>query len=78
MMDAWFPVIPGWDIAGVVGAGMTEFAEGDEVIGFVREAILHHGTYAENASVPASGLVREEGEPGTGCGASARCGQTQN
>jgi NADPH:quinone reductase-like Zn-dependent oxidoreductase len=62
IMDAWFPVIPGWDVAGVVervGAGVTEFAEGDEVIGFVREEILHHGTYAENASVPASSLVRK-------------------
>jgi NADPH:quinone reductase-like Zn-dependent oxidoreductase len=62
IMDAWFPVIPGWDVAGVVervGAGVTEFAEGDEVIGFVREEILHHGTYAEYASVPASSLVRK-------------------
>src|ERR1700736_2130318 len=62
IMDAWFPVIPGWDVAGVVervGAGVTEFIVGDEVIGFVREEILHHGTYAENASVPASSLVRK-------------------
>jgi NADPH:quinone reductase-like Zn-dependent oxidoreductase len=62
IMDAWFPVVPGWDVAGVVervGAGVTEFAEGDEVIGFVREEILRHGTYAEKASVPASSLVRK-------------------
>lgn len=39
IMDAWFPVIPGWDVARV-----TEFAEGDEVIGFVREEILPQGT----------------------------------
>jgi NADPH:quinone reductase-like Zn-dependent oxidoreductase len=62
IMDAWFPVIPGWDLAGIVervGAGVTEFAVGDEVIGFVREEILHHGTYAEKISVPASTLVRK-------------------
>jgi NADPH:quinone reductase-like Zn-dependent oxidoreductase len=62
IMDAWFPVVPGWDVAGVVervGAGVTEFAEGDEVIGFVREEILRHGTYVEKASVPASSLVRK-------------------
>jgi NADPH:quinone reductase-like Zn-dependent oxidoreductase len=61
IMDAWFPVIPGWDVAGIVervGAGVTEFTAGDEVIGFVREEILHHGTYAEKISVPASTLVR--------------------
>ncbi len=62
IMDAWFPVIPGWDVAGVVeqaGAGVTEFAAGEEVIGFVREEILHHGTYAEKIAVPASTLVRK-------------------
>jgi NADPH:quinone reductase-like Zn-dependent oxidoreductase len=62
IMDAWFPVIPGWDVAGVVehvGAGVTEFAAGDEVIGFVREEILRHGTYAEKIAVPVSTLVRK-------------------
>jgi NADPH:quinone reductase-like Zn-dependent oxidoreductase len=62
IMDAWFPVIPGWDVAGVVeqvGAGVTEFATGDEVIGFVREEILRHGTYAEKIAVPASTLVHK-------------------
>ncbi len=61
IMDAWFPVIPGWDVAGVierVGAGVTEFAAGDEVIGFAREEILRHGTYAEKIAVPVSTLVR--------------------
>ena len=62
IMDAWFPVVPGWDVAGIVervGAGVTELAAGDEVIGFVREEILHHGTYADKISAPVSTLVRK-------------------
>src|ERR1700730_17394816 len=61
IMDAWFTVIPGWDVAGVVervGAGVTEFPAEDEVIGFVREEILRHGTYAEKISVSVSTLIR--------------------
>lgn len=38
---------------------MTTEAEGDELIGFAREEILRHGTYAEKASVPASSLAHE-------------------
>jgi NADPH:quinone reductase-like Zn-dependent oxidoreductase len=60
--DAWFPVIPGWDIAGVVervGAGVSEFAPGDEVIGYIRQDILHHGAYAELVSAPVETLVRK-------------------
>jgi NADPH:quinone reductase-like Zn-dependent oxidoreductase len=53
MIDAWFPVIPGWDVAGIVqavGPGVSEFHPGDEVIGFVYEGILRHGTYAERVA----------------------------
>lgn len=62
IMDTWFPVIPGWDVAGIVervGDGVTEFAAGHEVIGFVREEILHHGTYAEKLSAPVATLARK-------------------
>jgi NADPH:quinone reductase-like Zn-dependent oxidoreductase len=60
--DAWFPVIPGWDVAGVVeqvGAGVSEFAPGDEVIGYIRQEILHHGAYAELVSAPVVALARK-------------------
>jgi NADPH:quinone reductase-like Zn-dependent oxidoreductase len=60
--DAWFPVIPGWDVAGVVervGVGVSEFAPGDEVIGYIRQDILHHGAYAELVSAPVETLVRK-------------------
>ena len=58
--DAWFPVIPGWDVAGVVeqvGAGVSEFAPGDEVIGYIRQEILHQGAYAELVSAPVETLA---------------------
>ncbi len=60
--DAWFPVIPGWDVAGVVeqvGAGVSEFAPGDEVIGYIRQEILHHGAYTELLSAPVEALARK-------------------
>jgi NADPH:quinone reductase-like Zn-dependent oxidoreductase len=60
--DAWFPVIPGWDVAGVVeqvGLGVSEFAPGDEVIGYIRQEILHHGAYAELVSAPVEALARK-------------------
>jgi NADPH:quinone reductase-like Zn-dependent oxidoreductase len=50
-VNTYFPVIPGWDIAGVVqraGIGAPDFAPGDEVIGYVRgEVQRQHGGYAE-------------------------------
>ncbi|MFD9276507.1 alcohol dehydrogenase catalytic domain-containing protein [Streptomyces mirabilis] len=50
-VPTYFPVIPGWDIAGVVeeaGPGAPEFRPGDEVVGYVRTSVSHrHGGYAE-------------------------------
>jgi NADPH:quinone reductase-like Zn-dependent oxidoreductase len=60
--EAWFPVIPGWDVAGTVeqvGPGVSEFAPGDEVIGYIRQEILHRGAYAELVSTPVQTLVRK-------------------
>lgn len=64
-LEAFFPVIPGWDIAGVVeesGPGAAEFAPGDEVIGYVRENLLRaHGGYAEKIAADVRTLVRKPG-----------------
>ena len=62
LMESWFPVVPGWDVAGIVervGAGVVEFQPGDEVIGYVHQEILHSGTYAELVSVPVERLCRK-------------------
>ncbi|GAA1232549.1 MULTISPECIES: NADP-dependent oxidoreductase [Streptomyces] len=62
VLDAVFPVIPGWDVSGVViqpGASVTEFVTGDEVIGYVREDFLSHGTFAEYVAAPVRTLARK-------------------
>ncbi|MFJ6384898.1 NADP-dependent oxidoreductase [Kitasatospora sp. NPDC092039] len=61
-LDVFFPVIPGWDVAGVVervGPGVTEFAPGDEVIGYVREDVVRRGTFAEYVAAPVRTLARK-------------------
>ena len=42
-----------------MGAGVSEFAPGDEVIGYIRQEILHHGAYAELVSAPVEALARK-------------------
>ncbi|MER0483889.1 NADP-dependent oxidoreductase [Streptomyces sp. Edi2] len=62
MMDVHFPLIPGWDVAGVVeavGADATEYAVGDEVIGYVRRDEVQQGTYAELVAAPVRTLARK-------------------
>ncbi|MFD7691551.1 NADP-dependent oxidoreductase [Streptomyces sp. NPDC059781] len=57
-----FPVIPGWDVSGVVvqpGPAVPEFAVGDEVIGYVREDVLSRGTFAEYVAAPVRALARK-------------------
>ncbi|MFD4576786.1 NADP-dependent oxidoreductase [Streptomyces sp. NPDC058417] len=61
-LDAVFPVVPGWDVSGVVvqpGGAVTEFAVGDEVIGYVREDFLSRGTFAEYVAAPVRTLARK-------------------
>ncbi|MHC3474004.1 NADP-dependent oxidoreductase [Streptomyces sp. 7R007] len=62
MLDAVFPVVPGWDVSGVVvrpGVSVTEFAAGDEVVGYVREDFLSRGTFAEYVAAPVRTLARK-------------------
>ncbi|WP_040832979.1 NADP-dependent oxidoreductase [Nocardia brevicatena] len=62
LIDAQFPVIPGWDVAGVVvetGIDTPEFAVGDEVLAYARKDILHGGTFAELVAVEAAHVARK-------------------
>ncbi|MFJ6000057.1 NADP-dependent oxidoreductase [Streptomyces sp. NPDC092370] len=57
-----FPVVPGWDVSGVVvrpGVAVSEFDVGDEVIGYVREDFLSRGTFAEYVAAPLRTLARK-------------------
>ncbi|WP_369198129.1 NADP-dependent oxidoreductase [Streptomyces djakartensis] len=57
-----FPVVPGWDVSGVVvrpGAAVAEYDVGDEVIGYVREDFLSRGTFAEYVAAPVRTLARK-------------------
>ncbi|QSB12822.1 NADP-dependent oxidoreductase [Natronosporangium hydrolyticum] len=48
------PLIPGWDVAGVVeaiGPAVTNFTVGDEVMAYARKDTVQHGTYAELVTV---------------------------
>jgi len=62
LMQAYFPVVPGWDVAGVVeqvGIDAPEFSVGDEVIAYARKDVLHGGTYAEYVTVPVRCAARK-------------------
>lgn len=62
MMDARFPVVPGWDVAGVVsavGPDTPEWSVGDEVMGYVRKDYVHGGTFAEKVTAPVRTLGRK-------------------
>lgn len=55
-----FPLIPGWDVAGVVeevGHSVSRFSTGDEVYAYARRPKIQHGTFAEYISLPESYLA---------------------
>lgn len=52
-----FPLIPGWEAAGVVeaeGGGTSRFRRGDAVFAYTRKPEVHGGTYAQYVVVPES------------------------
>jgi len=62
LMDVVFPVVPGWDVAGVVeavGIDTPEYAAGDEVIAYARKDWVHGGTFAQFVTVPVRALARK-------------------
>lgn len=55
-----FPVIPGWDVAGIVierGHGVKRFKKDDEVFAYARRPIIKNGTFAEYTALPESYLA---------------------
>ncbi|MGE9808607.1 NADP-dependent oxidoreductase [Janibacter sp. G1551] len=62
LMQADFPAIPGWDVAGVVeavGLDTPEYAVGDEVIAYARKDWVQHGTFAELVAAPVRTVARK-------------------
>lgn len=60
LIDTVFPVVPGWDVAGVVlktAADAPEFDVGDEVYGYARKDVIGGGTLAERVAVPVRALA---------------------
>ncbi len=67
MLEATFPVVPGWDVAGVVrqvGLDTPEAVVGDEVLAYARKDWVHGGTFAELVTVPARALAHKPAELG--------------
>jgi NADPH:quinone reductase-like Zn-dependent oxidoreductase len=57
-----FPVVPGWDLAGVVhevGPSVTRVKVGDKVWAYARMDFIHHGTFAAFAAVPERVLANQ-------------------
>jgi NADPH:quinone reductase-like Zn-dependent oxidoreductase len=62
-----FPLVPGWDVAGVVervGPAVAEFRPGDEVMAYDREDHVQWGTLAELVGVPVRCLTHKPPELG--------------
>ncbi|MFJ7266358.1 NADP-dependent oxidoreductase [Streptomyces sp. NPDC099050] len=65
ILEVRYPVIPGWDVAGVVeavGEDTFDYAVGDEVYGYVRKEWVELGAYAELVSAPVRTIARKPRE----------------
>lgn len=61
-MEHDFPIIPGWDLAGVVeqtGYSARRFKTGDEVYAYARRPLVKWGTFAEYVVIPESYLAKK-------------------
>ncbi len=62
LMTVTFPVVPGWDVAGVVeavGPDTPEFQVGDEVMAYGRRDWVQAGSFAEKMTLPVRTLARK-------------------
>lgn len=62
LMPHVLPIVPGWDVAGVVdavGPDVPEFAVGDEVLSYARKDWVQQGTFAELVTVRAVDVARK-------------------
>ncbi|WP_431876361.1 NADP-dependent oxidoreductase [Amycolatopsis sacchari] len=62
LMEVRFPLVPGWDVAGVVervGPDAREFSVGDEVFGYIRKDWAQAGAYAELATANVRMLAKK-------------------
>ncbi|PKD44124.1 NADP-dependent oxidoreductase [Rhodohalobacter barkolensis] len=60
-IPAEFPVVPGWDVAGLIeerGHSARRFAKGDKVYAYARRPVIQHGTFAEYISIPESYVAK--------------------
>ena len=62
LMPHHVPLIPGWDVAGVVravGIGVQDWKPGDEVLAYARKDHVQFGAYAELISLPDRMVARK-------------------
>ncbi|WP_169731015.1 NADP-dependent oxidoreductase [Lentzea kentuckyensis] len=62
LMPHHLPLIPGWDVAGVVravGIGVQDWQPGDEILAYARKDHVQFGTYAELVALPDRMIARK-------------------